>query len=245
MDQDGVDLAHAVRQETEGNPFFATELLRHLGETGLVYQDETGRWVASEDLYEKGLPQSVREVVGQRVDRLGESDAPGALPGGSDRTGLRHQGPRCVVDVDEDALLDIIDNGVQAGLLVEVEGAVEHFSFAHALTQHTLYEDLGATRRARAHRKVAEVLEELYGSAPETRAAELARHFVAATKAADATKALTYSKLAGEQALAQLAPADALGWFGQALELFPQVPPDETPSLRPAHRARHRPAPHR
>src|SRR6516165_3645640 len=71
MNQDGVDLAHAVRQETEGNPFFATELLRHLGETGLVYQDESGRWVASDDLYEKGLPQSVREVVGQRVDRLG------------------------------------------------------------------------------------------------------------------------------------------------------------------------------
>ena len=116
---------------------------------------------------------------------------------------------------------------MQAGLLIEVEGTVEYFSFAHGLTQHTLYEDLGATRRARVHRKIAEVLEELSGAAPESRAAELARHFVAATKAADATKALTYSKLAGEQALAQLAPADALGWFSQGLELFPQVPPDE------------------
>ena len=35
LDQDGVDLAHAVKRETEGNPFFTTELLRHLGETGL------------------------------------------------------------------------------------------------------------------------------------------------------------------------------------------------------------------
>ena len=72
LDQEGVDLAHAVRRETDGNPFFTTEMLRHLAETGLVHQDETGRWVASDDLYEKGLPQSVREVVGQRVDRLGE-----------------------------------------------------------------------------------------------------------------------------------------------------------------------------
>jgi len=72
MDEDGVDLAHAVRRETDGNPFFTTELLRHLGESGLVHQDEAGRWVASDDLYEKGLPQSVREVVGQRVDRLGD-----------------------------------------------------------------------------------------------------------------------------------------------------------------------------
>ena len=47
---------------------------------------------------------------------------------------------------------------------------VERFSFAHALTQHTLYEDLGATRRARVHRKIAEALEELCGNAPEIRA---------------------------------------------------------------------------
>ena len=72
MNEAGVDLAHAVRRETEGNPFFTTEMLRHLGEAGLVFQDDTGRWVANEDLYERGLPQSVREVVGQRVDRLGE-----------------------------------------------------------------------------------------------------------------------------------------------------------------------------
>ena len=48
MNEEGVDLAHAVRRETEGNPFFTTELLRHLGETGLVHRDESGRWVASE-----------------------------------------------------------------------------------------------------------------------------------------------------------------------------------------------------
>jgi tetratricopeptide (TPR) repeat protein len=228
MNQDGVDLAHAVRQETEGNPFFATELLRHLGETGLVYQDESGRWVASEDLYENGLPQSVREVVGQRVDRLGgETRRVLSLAAVIGRN-FDIDVLAAVADIDEDALLDIIDNGVQAGLLIEVEGTVERFSFAHALTQHTLYEDQGATRRARAHLKVAEVLEELSRPAPEARAAELARHFAAATKTADAMKALTYSKIAGEQALAQLAPADALGWFGQALELSSQVPRNES-----------------
>jgi class 3 adenylate cyclase/DNA polymerase III delta prime subunit len=227
MDQDGIDLGHAIRQETEGNPFFATELLRHLGESGLVYQNEAGRWVASQDLYEKGLPQSVREVVGQRVDRLGEEMRRVLSQAAVIGRDFDAKVLAAVAESDEDGLLDVIDRGVQAGLLVEVEGTVEYFSFAHGLTQHTLYEDLGATRRARAHRKIAEVLEELSGATPETRAAELARHFVAATKAADATKALTYSKLAGEQALAHLAPADALGWFSQALELFPQVPPDE------------------
>jgi class 3 adenylate cyclase len=228
MEQDGVELAHAVRRETDGNAFFTTELLRHLGETGLVYQDDTGRWVARDDLYERGLPQSVREVVGQRIDRLGDQmrrvlSAAAVIGREFDIEVLA-----AVVDIDEDDLLDIVEEGVNAGLLTEVEGTVERFSFAHALTQHTLYEDLGATRRSRGHRKIADVLEQLYGSAPETRAAELARHFVAATKTVDAGKALTYSKLAGDQALARLAPADAVGWFAQALELYPQVSPDET-----------------
>ena len=57
---------------------------------------------------------------------------------------------------------------------------------------------------------------------------ELAHHFVAATKTADAVKALSYTKMAGEQALANLAPADALGWFDQALDLFDQVSTDES-----------------
>ncbi len=34
--------------------------------------------------------------------------------------------------------------------------------------------------------------------------------------------------MAGDQALAQAAPADALGWFVQALDLYPQLPADES-----------------
>jgi class 3 adenylate cyclase len=227
MDQDGVDLAHAVKRETEGNPFFTTELLRHLAETGLIYQDATGHWVATDDLSTKGLPQSVRQVVGQRVDRLGEDARKVLSQAAVIGRDFDIDVLSAVTGVDEDAVLDVVDRAVQAGLLTEVEGVLDRYSFAHALTQHTLYEDLGASRRARAHRKVADALEQLYGSAPQARAAELARHFVAATKTADAAKAVTYCKLAGDQALAQVAPSDAVGWFAQALDLYPQLPPDE------------------
>jgi tetratricopeptide (TPR) repeat protein len=131
-----------------------------------------------------------------------------------------------VAALDEDELLDVIDESVTAGLLIEVEGLVDRFSFSHALTQHTLYDDLGASRRARIHRRVAQVLEELYRDAPESRAAELARHFVAATRSVDVMKALTYSKQAGDDALAQSAPADAVGFFVQALDLYSHIDPD-------------------
>ena len=36
LDDAGVDLAHAVYRETDGNPFFVSEVLRHLRETGAI-----------------------------------------------------------------------------------------------------------------------------------------------------------------------------------------------------------------
>ena len=228
MDEDGVDFAHAVKRETEGNPFFTTELLRHLGETGMIHQDDAGRWVASDDLYDKGLPQSVRQVVGQRVDRLGEDVRKVLSQAAVIGRDFDIEVLAAVAGMDEDAVLDIVEHGVQAGLLTEVEGVAERLSFTHALAQHILYEDLGAARRARAHRKIADVLEQFYGSALESRAAELAYHFLAATKSVDVAKAVTYCKMAGDQALAQVASADAVGWFAQALDLYPQIPADES-----------------
>jgi class 3 adenylate cyclase len=224
---DGVALAHAVRQETDGNPFFTTEMLVHLSESGLVRQGDDGQWVAAEDLYEQGLPQSVRDVVGQRVDRLGDDVrrvlSQAAVIGRDFDVDLL----AAVADIDEEDLLDLLDRATASGLVTDVEGTLDRYTFAHALTQHTLYDDLGASRRARVHRRIAEALETLCAGSPEARAGELAHHFLAATKTADALKALTYSRMAGEQALRQLAPADALGWFTQALELYDQITPDE------------------
>ena len=96
------------------------------------------------------------------------------------------------------------------------------FNFAHALIQHTLYEDLGATRRARAHRAVAEALEELCGDRPGPRVGELARHWCNATRPIDLTKAISYAAQAGDAALAALSPDEALRYYGQALELSGQ-----------------------
>ena len=50
LDDAAVGLAHAVYRETDGNPFFVSEVLRHLSETGAIYQDATGRWVTDDTL---------------------------------------------------------------------------------------------------------------------------------------------------------------------------------------------------
>ena len=68
----GVSLAHAVYRETDGNPFFVWEVLRHLSDTGAIYQDATGRWTAEDSLEQMALPDSIRVVITARVGRLGQ-----------------------------------------------------------------------------------------------------------------------------------------------------------------------------
>jgi tetratricopeptide (TPR) repeat protein len=219
----GVGLAHAVYRETDGNPFFVSEVLRHLSETGAIYLDATGRWRVQDSLEQKALPDSVREVIGGRVVRLGQ-DAErvlslAAVIGRDFDLDLLTKATK----TSEDEVLDILEAATAASLVRELADAPGHYNFAHALIQHTLYEDLSLTRRARAHRQVGEALEALCGDPPGARVGELARHWFSATQPIDLAKVISYSRQAGDAALNSLAPADALHYYAQALNLYPQV----------------------
>jgi class 3 adenylate cyclase/tetratricopeptide (TPR) repeat protein len=220
LDDDGVGLAHAVYRETDGNPFFVSEVLRNLVETGALYQDSSGRWVSDFSLDEVTLPDSVREVIGARVGRLGPEAGKvlsmAAVIGRDFDLDVLAQ----ATETSEDELLDTLEAAAAVALVRELAG---RYSFSHALIQHTLSEDLGPNRRARAHRKVAEALEGLCGDRPGVRVGELARHWLSATQPIDISKAMGYARQAGDAALAALAPADALAYYAQALDLYPQA----------------------
>ncbi len=223
LDDTGVGLAHAVRRETDGNPFFVTEILRHLSETGMLYQDAANQWTTSDSFEQIALPESVRVVIGARVGRLGESAqrvlSVASVIGRDFDLDLLSK----ATNASEDELLDILDAASAVALLREGTDTPGHYNFAHALVQHTLYEDLGPSRRARTHRVVALALEELCGDRPGGRVGELARHWSFAAQQEDLFKAIDYSRQAGESALVALAPADALTYFAQALDLYSRV----------------------
>jgi class 3 adenylate cyclase len=209
LDEDGRALAAEITRETAGNPFFAGELLRHLTESGAITTQQDGHWRLVGGLSELGLPQSVREVIGRRVERLG-SDARLALSAaaviGRD---FDLELLLAVVPLSEMRLLDLLDEGVTASLLRESVERPGRFTFTHALVEHALYEDLGTTRRARLHQRLAEALEKQCGDDPSERLGELARHWAAAVGSANVPKAMHYAHRAAERALEQLAPDEA------------------------------------
>ncbi len=218
----GSELAAEIAQETDGNPFFVGEVLQHLTESGALTVDEQGRWRLQKSIAELGLPQSVRDVVSRRIERLGDElchilTVASVIGRTFDLELLTR-----LLDEGEDEILDVLDTALKASVLTESPERVGRFSFSHALINTTLYEQLSATRRARTHSRIAEALEELYGPDPGDRLPELANHFSRAVVAADHTKALDYARRAGDRALEQLAPDQALRWFNQALELMGQ-----------------------
>ncbi|HKA15675.1 MAG TPA: AAA family ATPase, partial [Myxococcota bacterium] len=60
-----------LHTETEGNPFFAVEVIRHLVEAGALRR-EGDRWIGTRPLAELGIPEGVRDVIGRRLSRLSD-----------------------------------------------------------------------------------------------------------------------------------------------------------------------------
>jgi class 3 adenylate cyclase len=225
MEEAGVELRDALQAETDGNPFFTTEILRHLSETGVIYQDDaSGRWMVSAELGEQGLPVSVREVIGRRVARLGDETrrALGYASVIGRDFDLDVLGD--LMDCDADAVLDLMEPALERAVVLDV--APGRFSFRHALIEHALYDELTPTRRARAHGLVATALEARFGDDPGARSGELAYHWALASTPREAGKAIGYAIRAGDFALAQLAPDEARRWHARALELLDQRHPD-------------------
>ncbi len=223
----GVRLAHAVYRATRGNPFFVTEVARNLCETGIVFQSPSGRWEKSEHFDELSLPNSVQEIVGTRVSRLGEParkllSAAAVMGLEFDRNLLARTADTAAEDVD-----DQLARAVRAFFVQRVAGNPSRFRFQHALVRDTLYRELPSLERARLHRKVGDALEELGDDERRQRAGEIAHHrFRAIVTPAQVDRAIETALRAGRLALESLAPDDAARWFADAVELAD--PPTES-----------------
>ncbi|MGH9005214.1 MAG: ATP-binding protein, partial [Acidimicrobiia bacterium] len=183
-------LGQQLRQETGGNPFFVLELLRHLLESGWLFRED-GRWRARTDLAALGIPESLREVVGQRIGRLGEQPAALLTTAAVVGRDFDVSFVAALAGVSEEDAIDACDRAVGARLLSEV--APGRYSFAHAVIQYTLYETQGPTRRARTHRRVAEMLEGLLSRGPGPRVGVIARHWLAGRRPEDTATAVDYA----------------------------------------------------
>ena len=208
------ELVAEVYRQTDGNPFFVTEVVRLLASQGRL--DPAARGAA---VLEGGLPEGVRAVVAERLSRL-SSDCRRILEiaavVGRDFE-LRVLQPASGLDAEQ--LLMLLEEAEAARLVGAVPGELSRWRFAHALVREVLYEGLLAARRVRLHGLVGEALEAIYAADPVPHLAELAHHLAEAAPGSEkmAARAVQLATLAGLRSLELLAWEDAAELFERAL----------------------------
>jgi DNA-binding CsgD family transcriptional regulator/tetratricopeptide (TPR) repeat protein len=197
-------MRRAVRLRSEGNPFFAEELLRH----------------AVDPATSERLPQSVRAGVRERIAKLDRTHAEvleqAAVLGRTFEPELL----AAVVGRPIEAIDAALRFGRDALIVIE-ERATGRWSFRHELLREGLYDSLTSSEAKRLHERIARRLQSLdSGSA---NAAELAHHWAAAGFPREAA---VYDERAGDAAMARYGTLDAADSFQRALLLAPPASRD-------------------
>jgi class 3 adenylate cyclase len=172
------EFAGLVYGRTEGNPFFIQQVVRSLVERGDVYR-EGARWECK-GVDAIDVPESVRAVIGQRLERLSqetqdvlaEASVLGQTFGFDELVGLSDRSAQRAESDIERAL----DEAEAMGLVTEL--ARDVYGFDHALTQQALYAELSTRRRRRLHLADGETIESLPERKRKGRTAELSWHFL-------------------------------------------------------------------
>jgi class 3 adenylate cyclase/tetratricopeptide (TPR) repeat protein len=213
----------AVFTETEGNPFFVEEVFRHLAEEGKLFTD--GEFRTDIEVDELDVPESVRLVVGRRLERLGDEAQKVLGAGAVVGRAFPFRLLEAITDVEAGRLLDVVEEAEAARVIVgeERDGEV-HYSFAHELIRQTLLAGLSVLRRQRLHLAVADAIEQTDKRARQERPSEVANHLLQAGAAADTERTLEYLELTAQRAFAAAAFEEAVRAIDDALSV---VDPDD------------------
>ena len=210
-----------VTEAAEGNPFFLEESVRTLVETGAL-TGERGRYRAVGPISRIGVPPTVEELLGRRIDRLGAGDRQvlqyAAAIGGEAPLDVL----AAVADTPGAPLAPAIERLVTAELLYRTRTSDgPACGFKHALIRETAYRSLADHQRPDLHQRILAALEALPHRDHSDDIERLAHH---AQRAEAWDKAVGYLRQAGDRAFRRWANQEAEERFTQALAALEHWP---------------------
>lgn len=205
-----------ILSKAEGNPFFLEELLRSLIETGLILV-EGDRVVATREVEQLQVPDTLQGVVAARIDRLPTDDKRTIQE--ASVIGRVFQRPvlAYLLECERAGLeLDRCLTHLQRQELIRAREEALEYIFKHAVTQDVTYHSLLVSRRKELHEMTAQALEALFPDQRDELCATLAYHY---QKAELREPAVRYLTQAAERATRTYSNAEAIGFYRAAVTL--------------------------
>src|SRR5436190_14603307 len=159
LDTDQPELVELVSRRSEGNPFYASELVRSYLEHGSLEK----------------LPDTVQATVLARLDLLPSEERRLLQLGSVFGRSFRATGVAALEGGDAARVEALCENLIDRDLIRSSEG--DRYNFRHILIQEVAYGTLPRTERARLHAQAARWGEEIAGEREDALAEILAFHY--------------------------------------------------------------------
>jgi tetratricopeptide (TPR) repeat protein/predicted Ser/Thr protein kinase len=201
-----------IYEETEGNPLFIMEVLKHLRHEGVITR-ANGGWKLSTRVTSIEVPGRVNDVIVNRLSSLsrGERDIVevASVEGQAFRSatvchclGLRRiKVLRRLQDLEDSHHL--------------IHASKEDYHFDHVQIREVIYGGLIPELRMEYHKRIGEHLRKRYDKADEY-AGKIAYHL---RRAGEEKEAIPYFLKAGEHAKKTFANEEAIGYFDEGIEI--------------------------
>jgi class 3 adenylate cyclase/pimeloyl-ACP methyl ester carboxylesterase len=210
------EVVELIAQRAEGNPLFIEELCKSLVEDGTL-QRANGGYRLTRAVSDVAIPGTIQDVIMARIDRLPETSKAAlqiASVIGREFTarliervaGLQRDAPQALGELRAVELI------YEKSIFPELA-----YMFKHALTHDVAYESLLRQRRRDLHRRVGEVIEELYAERLPEFYETLAWHF---GQGEVWGKAVDYRLKAADQARSRFAYAEAVRYCEEAIDFL-------------------------
>ena len=195
------EAAKLAFEQAGGLPLYCCELMRMLagGES------------------DPSVPRSLQLLISSRVHASGPDVHDHLSAAAAAGTSFHPRIVAAAAGFAAEELAESLRRARQARLVAPGPSSGE-YSFEHALTRHSLYDELSPTRRGELHRRIAIAMEEADGAGESVEPSRIARQWELADPG-DPDRAAHWAERAADDALARFDPGAAVGWYERALEI--------------------------
>lgn len=218
------ELVTTIYQETDGNPFYVREFVRHLAEADSFSYGRAPA-IGALELARTGVPAGVKQVLDRRLARLSERTRELLLLGACFTQGFQLRTLQAATEWSEEAVLSCLDEALEAGFIRVTATHPPTYDFVHAIVRNAVLEGMNPDRRVRLHRRIALALEQAHSDCHLEHAAELASQYHASASLPGASRGVPYALAAAEDARTRYAHELTAKFLRMALSLSAESEP--------------------